>query len=99
MEAAAATDEVRFDSSFGQEAQEWLSTVYAAMEKMPAGRLFALLKPEMTVLNGHCRILCSAVWLDSDVVLYLLTAGAACQPGQNLHRGGTQQPINSTTVV
>ncbi|KAL0045352.1 hypothetical protein WJX82_004646 [Trebouxia sp. C0006] len=34
---------------YGQEAQRWLSTVYAAMDKMPAGKLFALLKPSITV--------------------------------------------------
>ena len=48
MESVA--EEVTFDCSYGQDAQRWLSTVYAAMEKMPAGKLFALLKPSVTVL-------------------------------------------------
>ncbi|KAL0028286.1 hypothetical protein WJX79_007414 [Trebouxia sp. C0005] len=47
MESVA--EEVTFDCSYGQDAQRWLSTVYAAMEKMPAGKLFALLKPSVTV--------------------------------------------------
>ncbi len=53
MESAAG--EVRFDCSYGQEAQRWLSTVYAAMEKMPAGKLFAVMKPSITVLADQPR--------------------------------------------
>ena len=48
---AAVDGEVKFDCSFGQEAQQWLATVYAAMERLPAGKLFALLKPDKTVLD------------------------------------------------
>lgn len=51
MENAVAADDYTFDCSSRQEAQRWLATVCAAMEKMPAGKLFALLKPSITVQN------------------------------------------------
>ena len=65
----APDNEVSFDSSCGQEAQEWLSTVYAAMEKLPAGKLFALLKAGTTVMTGRSQI------------QYCLLEGAASSQG------------------
>lgn len=42
-----------FDHRFGQEAREWLATVCVAMEKTPAGKLFSLLQPSITVPAGQ----------------------------------------------
>lgn len=51
MEVVADEEVTNFDASLGDQAREWLATVYAAMERMPAGKLFALLKPSITVMH------------------------------------------------
>ena len=82
MESAAG--EVTFDCSYGQEAQRWLSTVYVAMKKMPAGKLFALLKPSITVLTDHPSTLGFFTAFDSLPTVRLFT-GSPRQPSQVLH--------------
>lgn len=50
-----------FDHSFGEEAREWLATVSAVMEKTPAGKLFSLLQPSITVLTSQLQF--ARAWL------------------------------------
>ena len=50
MTMEAADEVFSFDASCGHQAREWLTNVYSVMEKMPAGPLFALLNPDVTVL-------------------------------------------------
>ncbi len=83
MESAAG--EVTFDCSYGQEAQRWLSTVYAAMEKMPAGKLFALLKPSITVLADQPSTLGPFTAFESLPTTVRLLTGSPRQTSQVLH--------------
>ena len=83
MESAA--EEVTFDRSYGQEAQSWLSTVYAAMEKMPAGKLFALLKPSITVLADQPSDLGLITAFDSLPTTVRLLIGSPRQSSQVIH--------------
>ena len=76
-----------FDRSFGQEAREWLATVCAVMEKTPAGKLFSLLQPSITVL-ASCSlpglIMCGLLSAQPTEPLFQI-AGPACQSGKSIH--------------
>jgi len=94
MESAAG--EVTFDCSYGQEAQTWLSTVYAAMEKMPAGKLFALLKPSTTVLADQPSSL--GPFTASDSLPTVHRSISSTKPSSSLRRYKLTVQIPQCTV-
>ena len=88
MEVAADEEVTTFDASFGDQAREWLATVYAAMERMPAGKLFSLLRPSTTVMyiSATALVVCctggvTQLQLPENFLLY---AGSACQPSESI---------------